>query len=90
MLSLNKPVATNDNLVPTAMVRFEGMTEIDTIMAFVTSSVVEALMEPNVAVMVVVPGLTAFARPLLPMLATVVFDEIQETFPVTVCVLPSA
>lgn len=72
-----------DNVVPVAMVRPEGVTEMDTIVAFVTSSVVEALMEPSIAVMVVVPGLRAFAKPLLPMVATVVSDELQDTFPVT-------
>ena len=64
------------------MVRPEGVTEMDTIVAFVTSSVVEALMEPRVAVMVVVPGVRALASPLLLILATVVLDELQETFPV--------
>lgn len=45
VLSLNKPVATKDNLVPGATVRPEGVTEMDTIVAFVTTSVVEALTE---------------------------------------------
>jgi hypothetical protein len=89
VLSLNKPVAVKDNFVPVAMVRPEGVTEIDTITAFVTLSVVEALMEPSFAVIVVLPGLRAFARPLLPIVATVVSDEVQATFPVTLCVLPS-
>ena len=83
VLSLNKPVATKDNLVPVAMVRPEGVTETDTMVAFVTCSVAEAVIEPSVAVMVVVPGLTAFARPLVPILATVVSDELHATFPVT-------
>jgi hypothetical protein len=65
------------------MVCPEGVTEMDTIVAFVTVSVVEALMEPRVAVIVVVPGLRAFAKPLLPILATVVSDEVQATFPLT-------
>lgn len=83
VLSLNKPVATKDNLVPGATVRPEGVTEMDTIVAFVTTSVVEALTERSVAVMVVVPGIRAFAMPLLLTLATVVLDEVQETRPVT-------
>ena len=45
VLSLNKPVATKDNLVLGAIVRPEGVTEMDTIVAFVTTSVVEALTE---------------------------------------------
>ena len=83
VLSLNKPVATKDNLVPVAMVRPAGVTAMDTIVAFVTSSVVDALIEPSAAVMVVVPGLRALAKPLLPIIATMVSDEAQATFPVT-------
>jgi hypothetical protein len=83
VLSLNNPVAMNDNLVSGAMVRPEGVTVMDMIVASETSSVVEPLMEPRVAAMVVVPGLRPFARPLLIILATVVSDEIQETLPVT-------
>lgn len=45
VLSLNKPVAVKDKLVPGAMVRPEGLTETRTIVAFVTSSAVEALMD---------------------------------------------
>lgn len=83
MLSLNKPTAVKGNLVPRKMVFPEGMTETDTIVASVTSSVVEALMEPIVAVMVVVPGASDFARPPLEILATLVSDDVQETFVVT-------
>ena len=45
VLSLNKPVAVKAKLVPDAMVRPEGLTETRTIVAFVTSSAVEALMD---------------------------------------------
>ena len=83
VLSLNKPVAVKDNFVPVATVLPEGVTEMDTITAFVTLSVVEAAMEPSFAVIVVLPGLAAFARPLLPIVATVVSDEVHATFPVT-------
>ena len=65
------------------MVRPEGVTDMDTIVAFVTSSVVEPLIERSVAVMVAVPGVRAFARPLTPMVATAVLDEVQDTCPVT-------
>jgi hypothetical protein len=51
--------------------------------AFETSSVVEAVMESSAAVMVVVPGARARAKPVLEMVATVGSDEVQETFPVT-------
>lgn len=70
------------NVVPGAMVFPDGLMEMDTIVAFVTVSVVEALTEPSVAVMVVVPGARAFARPLLLIVATAVLDEVQETVPV--------
>lgn len=83
LLSLNKPVATKDNLVCGAIVCPEGVTEMDTMVTFVTSSVVEALIEPNVAVMVVVPGVRALARPLLAIVATAVLDEVHETCPLT-------
>lgn len=71
------------NLVPGAMVRLEGVTEMDTIVALETSSVLEPLIEPSVAVMVVDPGVRAFARPLPPIVATAVLDEVQDTCPVT-------
>ena len=71
------------NLVPGAMVRLEGVTEMDTIVALETSSVLEPLIEPSVAVMVVGPGIRAFARPLPPIDATAVLDEVQDTSPVT-------
>lgn len=53
--SLNRPVAVKVNLVPGAMVRPDGVMETDTIVAFETSSVVEPLIEPSAAVMVVLP-----------------------------------
>lgn len=62
-------------------VEFAGVTEMD-----VTASdarVVEPEMAPEVAVMVVVPGETAVARPLVPweslMVAAAGFEELQET-----------
>jgi hypothetical protein len=71
------------------MVRPEGVTEMDTIVALETSSVLEPLIEPSVAVMVVDPGVRAFARRLPPIVATAVLDEVQDTCPVTLRVLPS-
>jgi hypothetical protein len=65
------------------MVRPEGVTEMDTIVALETSSVLEPLIEPSVAVMVVDPGVRAFARRLPPIVATAVLDEVQDTCPVT-------
>lgn len=83
MPSLKKPIAMKVNLVPGAMVRPDGLMEIDTSVAFVTLRVVEAVMEPSDAVIVVVPGARALARPLLAIPATPVLDEVQETIPVT-------
>ena len=81
--SLKTPVAAKVNLVLGAMVRPEGVTEMDTIVALETSSVVNPLIESRVAVIVVDPGLTAFARPLPPIVATAVLDEVQDTSAVT-------
>ena len=72
-----------DSVVRGAIVRPDGLTEMETIVAFVTLRVAEALIEPSVAVMVVVPGVKALARPLLAIFATAVLDEVQETCPVT-------
>ena len=88
VLSLNKPIALKGHLVPAAMVFPDGLTERDTIVALVTSRVVEAVMEPDVAVMVVVPGARPLARPLPTIVATVVSDEVQDTVPVMERVVP--
>lgn len=72
-----------DNVVTGAIVRSDGLTEMETIVAFVTLRVAEARIEPSVAVMVVVPGVKALARPLLAVFATAVLDEVQETCRVT-------
>jgi hypothetical protein len=53
--SLNKPFAVKVNFVNGAIVRPVGVTEMDTIVAFETLSVVEPLIEPSLAVMVVDP-----------------------------------
>ena len=82
MLSLNKPIAVKANLVPVAIVRPAGVTVMDTTVALVTSSVVEPLMESSVAVMVVVPGVRALAKPRRPIVATAVSEEVHETCPV--------
>lgn len=76
--SLNVPVAVNDKLVAGAIVRLTGVTEIDSSVAFVTSSVTDALTDPSVAVIVDKPLVKPFARPLaLPILATPVFEEVH-------------
>lgn len=53
--SLNVPVAVNDSSVVGAMVRPVGVTEMETMVAVLTSSVVLPVTVPRVAVMVVVP-----------------------------------
>ena len=83
LLSLNLPIAVKVNLVPGGMVCPDGRTEMDTSVAFETSSVAVALTEPSAAVMVVVPGARALARPVRAIPATLVLEELQETFPVT-------
>ena len=55
-----------------------GVTEIDMIVALVTSSVAEALARPSVALMLAVPGLRPFASPLaLLIVAAPVLDEVH-------------
>ena len=54
--SLNRPTAPKSSVVPTAIVCDGGMTVIDTIVAFVTLSVVDPLMDPRVALMVELPA----------------------------------
>jgi len=90
--SLNVPVAVKANSVPGAMVRPVGETEIDVMVAFVTSSVVVPLTVPRVAVMVApVSGARPLASPLaLPMGASVLSDELHVTSVVRLCVLPSS
>jgi hypothetical protein len=55
----------------------------------VTTSVVEAVMEPDEAWMVVQPIQMGLARPALLILATLVSLELQVTELVRFCVLPS-
>lgn len=55
--SLKVPVAVNRWLVPGAIVVLLGATEMDRIVAAVTSRLVFALCEPNVTLIVVVPTL---------------------------------
>ncbi len=66
-----------------------GVTAIETRAAAVTVMVVDPVMLPELALMVVVPTATALARPLAEMVATVVAEELQVTVAVKFCVLPS-
>lgn len=76
--SLNNPVAEKFCLVPGAIVRPGGVTEMDTIVASVTANCTEVVTLPRVAVIVTNPGAIPLARPVLePIVATVVSDELQ-------------
>ena len=76
--SLNNPVAEKVCLVPGAIVRPEGVTETDTIVAFETANCTELVTLPSVAVIVTSPGAIPLARPVLePIVATVVSEELQ-------------
>ena len=93
VLSENDPVAVNCCFVPFAMPALAGETEIDRSVAGFTVSVVEPEMLVQVAVIVVVPAPTEVARPFEPdvllMVATPVSDEVQVTYAVRSCVVPS-
>ena len=89
LLSLKVPVAVNCRVVPTAVVELAGVTAIETKLALVTVSDAEPLMEPDVAVMVVVPVPTPVAKPELSTVATDVAGADQVT-DVKSCVLPSS
>src|SRR6266508_3077352 len=75
--SVYVPVAVNCCVSPVKLLGFAGVTAIDT--SWMTLSVVLPLTPPSVAETVVVPGESALARPVAPMVATAVFDDDQVT-----------
>lgn len=78
--SLNDPVAEKPCFVPSAIVLPDGVTDIVTMLAFVTLNGSESVTDPKVAVIVVRPGATPLARPVLaPIVVTVVSEELQFT-----------
>ena len=77
------------NSTPTAIVGLAGVTAIETSAALLTVSVVDPLTDPNVAVIVVFPNPVLVAKPVLLIVATPVFVELQLTDAVRNCVLPS-
>lgn len=91
--SENVPVAVNCCAMPMGTSALDGLTAMDVTVAEVTVSVVEPVIDPDVAVIDVVPALSAFASPCvgfeLLMVATAVFDEAHVTLLVMFCVLPS-
>jgi hypothetical protein len=87
--SLYVPVAVNGSSTPTAIVGLAGATAIETSAALLTVSVVDPLTDPSVTVIVVSPYPVLVANPVLLIVATPVFDELQLTDAVRNCVLPS-
>jgi hypothetical protein len=86
VLSENVPVAMNCLFDPTVMVGLTGVTARDAIVADVTVRVVEPETLPEVAVIVVWPGATEVAMPLL-IVATVSAEELHVTDDVMFCVV---
>ena len=67
-----------------------GVTEIETIVAFVTVNGTDVLRDPSAAVTLAVPGAIPFPRPLMePIFNTAVLSEDHVTTCVRSCVLPS-
>jgi hypothetical protein len=93
VLSEYVPVAVNCRVVPLAMLGLVGVTARDTSVAGVTVRMVEPVMLPNAAVIVVWPAAAHVARPLEPAalltVATAVADELQVTVAVRSCVVVS-
>jgi hypothetical protein len=86
--SLYVPVAVNCWLVPLAIDALPGLTDIDTNTGDVTANVAEPVIVPEVAVIIVLPGLTLVASPLLLTVAIVVADEVQVAVLVRFCLVP--
>jgi hypothetical protein len=92
-LSEYTPVALNVVDVPLAMLKFAGVTPMETKVAAVTVSVVDPDIFPSVAVIVVDPVLSAVARPWLPVAllieATVGLLELHTTCAEMASLVPS-
>ena len=79
VLSLYVPVAVNCCVSPGPIDGLAGVTTIEVRVAAVTVRDVEPLIDPDVAVMVVVPAATLEARPELLMVDTLAAEEFQVT-----------
>jgi hypothetical protein len=75
--------------VPSGTDIFAGVTAIETNCADVTVSVVLPLIDPSVALILVLPTATPVASPPDEIVATPVMDDVQVTWLVRICVLPS-
>ena len=87
-LSEKVPVAVNCSVAAIAIEGFAGVTAIDTSVGTVavTVSVVDPLIAPEAALIVLVPAATPVANPPAVIVATVVVCELQVTEPVKFCV----
>jgi hypothetical protein len=86
--SLYVPVAVNCWMEAWTIEGLAGVTPTETSVAGVTVKLAEPLIDPEVALIVVPPTVTAVAKLAL-MVATVVLVEVQEAVLVRFCVLPS-
>src|SRR5207302_641525 len=84
--SLYMPVATNCCVCPLGIVVRDDVIVNDCRTGGSTLSTVEALNEPDVAVMVVFPGTTLLASPPGAIVATPIAEEAHVTAPLTFCV----
>jgi hypothetical protein len=93
VLSEYTPVALSAATVPLARLGFAGVTPMETRVASVTVNIVDADIPPSVAVIVVVPALSADAMPNVPAAllieAMVGLDELHTTCDPTACFVPS-
>jgi len=85
--SLNLPLAVNCCVAPTGIEGLLGLTVIE--LRLITVRVIMPVIGPDVACIVVVPTASAVANPEALIEATVVFEELQPTEPVTSCDDPS-
>jgi len=83
------PVAVNCWVRPLAIDGFAGVTEIDCSVAAVTVRTVEPTIDPEVALIVLVPTATAVATPPAVIVAVAVVPDAHVTWPVRFCVLLS-
>jgi hypothetical protein len=88
-LSLYVPVAVKCCVLPIAIDGFAGVTARDTNVAAVTVRGVLPLIDPEVAVIVVLPCATLVAKSVALIIATFVADELHVTLAVRFCVEPS-
>ena len=79
--SSKMPVALNCKVVPVAMVAVAGVRETDCRWAFTTVKSEESVKAPTVAVIVVVPGPTVVAIPVLALIVATAGDDELQTAP---------